>query len=281
MNNYNFARKRNFFGNLKVNTILVIINVIAFIAIQILLSINPDFLKYIALNPSNILQGKFLWTFLTSMFSHVAFWHLAFNMISLFFVGGLVEKIIGPKRYLFFYIASGLFAGIIFVLFAGFFGASSIGAKLFGDPGIFGVGASGAIFGLVGLLAILIPKKRIYLIAGPLAAIILQTVIQVIFPNNPFSNILDIIVTIYIFISIFLMFSFNSKMKKIILPIEMPFWIIPVAAIVPLVIISLFVPLPIGNSAHFGGLVLGLIYGIYLKSKFPKKTQMISKIFSR
>ena len=263
MNNF-IVRRRSLFGGLKLNTLLIIINIIAFIIIQILLSINPDFLRYIALNPSNILHGRFLWTFLTSMFSHVAFWHLAFNMISLFFLGSLVEKIIGPKRYLLFYIASGLFAGIVFVLLAGFFGGSFLGAKLFGNPGIFGVGASGAIFGLAGFLAVLIPKKRIYLIAGPLAAIILQAVIQAIFPNNPSSNIIDILVTIYIFISIFLMFSFNSKMKKIILPIEMPFWIIPIAAIVPLVIISLFVPLPIGNSAHFGGLVLGLIYGIYL-----------------
>lgn len=281
MKNYNLARKRGFFGNLKVNTILVIINVAAFIILQILLSINPNFLKYVALNPIGILQGKYLWTLLTNMFSHVLFWHLAFNMISLFFVGSLVEKIIGPKRYLLFYITSGLFAGIIFVLLAGFFGDSSLGAKLFGNPGISGVGASGAIFGLVGLLAILIPRKRIYLIAGPLIAIILQAIIQTIFPNNSFSNILDIFVTIYIFISIFLMFSFNSRMKKIVLPIEMPFWIIPIAAIVPLVIISLFVLLPIGNSAHFGGLVLGLIYGIYLKYKFPKKTQMISKMLSR
>jgi membrane associated rhomboid family serine protease len=62
-------------------------------------------------------------------------------------------------------------------------------------------------------------------------------------------------------------------MRKIILPLDLAFWIVPLVAIVPLVVISIFVELPIGNSAHFGGLIIGLIYGFYLKRKFKNKTK--------
>ena len=50
--------------------------------------------------------------------------------------------------------------------------------------------------------------------------------------------------------------------------------------IFPLILIGLFINLPIGNSAHLGGLVVGIVYGIYLKRKYPKKTKSISRHFS-
>ena len=174
--NYRFAPRK---FHLSVNTILILINILMFILLSILVAINPNFINYFAITPSLILHGQYLWTFLTSMFSHVYFWHIAFNMISLFFVGILIERILGPRRYLFFYLAAGLFAGLIFVLLAGFFGTSTLGASLFGNPNVSGLGASGAIFGLVGLLAVLTPKNRVYLITGPLIAIILESVLIV------------------------------------------------------------------------------------------------------
>ncbi len=276
---YRFVPGRKKF-HFSVNTVLILVNVLMFIFLSILIAINPDFITYFALNPSNILHGQYLWTLLTSVFSHVYFWHIAFNMISLFFVGILAERILGPKRYLFFYISAGLFAGIVFVLLAGFLGTSTLGASLFGSPDVAGLGASGAIFGLIGLLAILTPKNRIYLIAGPLIAIILESVL-INFLSPSLSNSIDLVVTIYVFFSIFAMFSSNSLVRKSVIPINMPFWTLPLVTIIPLFVIGLFVSLPIANSAHLGGLVFGLAYGLYLKYKFPRKTQMISKIFSR
>ena len=65
---------------------------------------------------------------------------------------------------------------------------------------------------------------------------------------------------------IFSLFSFNPSFRKFAVPVELPMWLLPIIAIVPLVVLEFFVNLPIGNSAHIGGLLVGLLYGFYLKS---------------
>ena len=77
------------------------------------------------------------------------------------------------------------------------------------------------------------------------------------------------------------MLSFSPVLRKIAVPLEMPFWLLPIIAIVPLVIIGLFINLPIGNTAHLGGLLIGLAYAYYLKKKYKRKTEMIKKYFSK
>ncbi|MCK9595659.1 rhomboid family intramembrane serine protease [Candidatus Pacearchaeota archaeon] len=278
MESYTLQQKRKFFS-LNLNLILIILNILFFFIVLITSSFYADLHKYIALTPELIIKGEFVWTLLTSMFVHASFPHLFFNMISLFFLGSLVEKIIGRKRFLWFYLASGIFAGLFFALLAGFFGFG-IWEKLFGNPSIAGVGASGAIFGLVGILAVLIPKKKVYLVGGPLIAIISQAIMETLFPGNAVVMTLGFLLNIYIFISIFAIFSFNPVMRKIALPIELSFWFVPVVAIVPLVIIGLFVNLPIGNTAHLGGFIVGLVYGFYLKNKYRNKTKYISRFFN-
>jgi membrane associated rhomboid family serine protease len=249
---YPVNKKRSFLSSLSLNTILIIFNVLAFIVFTIILSAKILPMDFVAIKPSNVFQGKAIWTFFTSMFMHASFTHLLVNMFSLFFIGSLVEKIIGRRRYVWFYIFSGIFAGLVYSLFAYFLGGSVIGARVFGGPDTLAVGASGAIFGLAGLLAVLIPNKKVYLIAGPLIAIIFEAIFNFIFPSAAIANVLDIIITIGI-------------------PIEMPFWLLPIIAIVPLIIIGLFVELPIGNMAHFGGLIAGLLYGLFLKARYKNK----------
>ena len=145
--------KKSIFGLLSATTTLIILNVLAFIMFLILLVLfrnnTQSLYDFVALSPLNILHGKYLWTFITSMFMHGNLAHLFFNMFSLAFIGSFVEKIIGRKRFISFYLISGLFAGIVFVALSGLFGNSILGAKIFGDPNISGVGASGAIFGLL------------------------------------------------------------------------------------------------------------------------------------
>lgn len=261
---------------------IIILNVLVLIIASIIsLFIGQEAVfGFLGLTPSLIMKGQNLWTIITSIFMHAGVLHLFFNMISLSFIGLFIERIIGKKRFLFFYLIAGIFAGIFFVLLAYFFGNSELGARLFGSPDIIGVGASGAIFGLVGLIAVLTPKNKVYLIAGPLIAIIVDAISGNLFNEN-IANVISIICTIYIVFAIFFMFSFNPRKRRLALPIEMPFWLLPIVAIVPLVIIGLFVKLPIGNSAHLGGLIIGLIYGFYLKKKYPKKTAFITRVFSK
>ena len=189
------------------------------------------------------------------------------NIFSLFFIGNFLEKIIGKKRFLLVYLISGVIGCIFFVLSGIIFSNSSSG-----------IGASGAIFGLLGALAILVPYSKIYLIAGPLLLILVQFVIGPFIPQN-IIFLFSLIINILIFAMIFAIFSFNPALRKFAVPVELHMWLLPIVAIVPLVILEFFIDLPIGNSAHIGGLFLGIFYGFYLKNKFPRKTKMINRHF--
>lgn len=215
-------------SNLSVVGWLILINIIFFI-IGLFIFTLPEGINYLALKPSNIFQGKFLWTLITHMFMHGGIFHLLINMFVLYSLGGLNEKIIGRKRFIWFYIISGLFAGILSVLLSGFYGNTQLGARIFGSPDTFMVGASGAIFAIAGLFVILLPKIR--------------------------------------FVIIFL-----------------PFFSLPAYIMVPLVLLMTWLAtiagnFPIGNVAHLGGFLAGLIYGLYLKTKYRKKVMVLQKMF--
>ena len=167
--------RKGFLRNLSVTGWLILVNVVFFIAAIILLYMDENFLNYIALKPVDVMHGKYLWTFLTSMFMHApgqgvfAFLsvHMIVNMFVLFSLGGLMEKIIGRKRFLWFYLLAGIFAGLMFVLLSYFFGNGGIGENIFGSPDIPAVGASGAIFAIAGLFVLLTPKMRFSIIFFP------------------------------------------------------------------------------------------------------------------
>lgn len=263
-------KKNGFWESFSLTNKFILFTVITSILGFIFLSIFGEdfFLNYIAIKPALVFSGKSLWTFFTSILVHGGFFHLFANMFSLFFLGNLLEKIIGSKRFFWVYIFSGLLGGIFYIFSAYFFGDLSVAA----------VGASGAIFGLLGVLAVLTPNSRIYLIVGPLILLFLQVVITGFLPNS-FLAVFSIIFNLLFILMIFSMFSFNSSLRKIAVPLELKMWVLPIVAIVPLVIIGFFVDLPIGNSAHFGGLVFGLIYGYYLRKKFPNKARIIRNTF--
>lgn len=263
--------KGNFFSNLSITNQLIIFNLIFYIiSLFILVSLGEEFfLNNLALTPSLILQGSSLWTLLTSMFTHVLFFHIFANMFSLFFIGNFLEKIIGKKRFFWIYLSSGILGGMFFIL-----------SGLIFNSNIPGIGASGAIFGILGVLAVLVPYSKIYLIVGPLILILINVVLSPIIPAN-FASPFNLIINLLIFMMIFAILSFNPSLRKFAIPLELPMWILPIVAIVPLVFIGFFVDLPIGNSAHIGGLFLGLLYGFYLRRKFPNKIKKIGRYFSR
>jgi len=146
---------------------LIALNVIISLVAFIFWAVYPTSVDYFALKPSNILQGKYIWTLILHMFSHGSPFHLLINMFALISLGGLSEKIIGRKRFLWFYSISGIFAGILSVFLSGYFGSTVWGAKVFGGPDIYMVGASGAIFAVAGLFVMLLPKVRFSIIFLP------------------------------------------------------------------------------------------------------------------
>lgn len=266
-------RKLRLFGGLNVTSKLILANLLFYLTSLFILAFFGDdfFIDNFALTPSLFLSGNNLWTIFTSMFSHVMFFHIFANMFSLFFIGNFLERIIGSRRMLGIYLVSGTVGGLFFAL-------SGSHLLPFLNNNVPGIGASGAVFGLLGVLAVLVPYSRIYLIVGPLILIMAEFVLQPFVPAN-FAASFSLIINVLIFVMIFAMFSFNSNLRKLAIPLELPMWLLPIVAIVPLAVIGFFVDLPIGNSAHIGGLFAGLVYGFYLRQKFPNKTRKISRHF--
>jgi len=274
-----YFNKSNIFRTISLTNWIIILNILIYILVSVLIYFigEQKVLYWFALSPNVLFSGA-IWQLFTSFFTHIWFPHLLFNMISLFFIGNFVEKIIGRKRFLRFYLVAGVFAGLFFAILSFWFG-SGIGEKIFLSPSEYSVGASGALFALLGILAILTPYSKVYLIAGPLIAIIIQSFLSYFYPNLTFLSVFNVLITFYFIASIFSIFSFNSTIRKIAIPIEMPIWLLPIVAIIPLIIIGLILPLPIGNMAHLGGLLVGLAYGLYIKKKYKRKSLMISRYF--
>jgi membrane associated rhomboid family serine protease len=90
------------------------------------------------------------WRLFTAAFLHYGPIHLAFNMLALWIFGSALEQVLGRGRFILLYVVSGL--------------AGSAGALLF-SPNAVTVGASGAIFGLMGA-ALVLERQRTYVFGG-------------------------------------------------------------------------------------------------------------------
>jgi membrane associated rhomboid family serine protease len=101
------------------------------------------------------------WRLFTAAFLHYGPIHLAFNMLALWFFGAAVETAIGRGRYLLVYMVSGL--------------AGSAGALVF-SPNSVTVGASGAIFGILGA-ALVLERQRNYVLGGGAIGIIVLNLV--------------------------------------------------------------------------------------------------------
>ncbi len=98
--------------------------------------------------PAEISRGIDLGTMFSSMFLHGSWLHLIGNMIYLWIFADNIEAIVGNFRFLFFYLAGGLVAGLMQVVISP-------------DSGIPCVGASGAIAAVMGAYIVMFPKSRI------------------------------------------------------------------------------------------------------------------------
>ena len=171
--------------------VLIVLNLLLFV-----LSIPfPGLIYLMGLQPASFLSAP--WTIVTTMFMHSGFGHIFANMLTLFFFGAFLTRLIEEKRFLIVYFLGGIVGSLSFVWLA--------------PPYSVAVGASGAIYAVGGVLTVLMPRLRVF-----------------VFP----------------------------------IPVPLPLWAVVIGGFV---IVS-FVP-GIAWQAHLGGLVFGLLAGLYFRRR--------------
>ena len=161
---------------------------------------------YLAFYPGYV--SVYPWMFVTSIFLHADLSHLFFNMMALFFFGTYLERMIGRKSFLVLFLVSGVIGNLGYLFTAS-------------DPLTPAIGASGAIYGVVGTLAVLAPLLMIFIYG---------------------------IIPLPMFVTAIL-------------------WTL-------LDLVGLFTPSGIAHGAHLGGMVVGVIYGLYLR--YPLITRRVT-----
>lgn len=117
------------------------------------------------------------WQVITHMFMHGGFWHIFFNMYTLFIFGSVVERIIGSKKFVLFYFICGLGAaalhtGAEYLQMQSYMNGAALGnvtalQQIAALKSIPTVGASGAIYGVLIGYAMLFPESRMTLLFPP------------------------------------------------------------------------------------------------------------------
>ncbi len=109
---------------------------------------------------SQLVSGDRPYSILTHLYIHGSILHLLMNMLFLMLMGMPFEQKIGPRKFLIIYFGSGIGAA----LFSGFFYLAMEGRVAFANPDIPGIGASGAIFGVMAAFAYRYPRDKIPMI---------------------------------------------------------------------------------------------------------------------
>lgn len=116
-------------------------------------ALGDGFVKLFAFTPALVMRQP--WMFVTAMFLHSGVLHLMFNMIALLFFGPLLEQRLGSKNFLAFYMVGGIIGNIGYYL-------TAPGANV---PGL---GASGAIYAVLGAMAVFEPNMTVFVGFFPL-----------------------------------------------------------------------------------------------------------------
>src|SRR3989338_5776362 len=133
-------------------------------------AIFPVFTEYISLEQKSWFQ---LWRFFTALFAHGSLSHLLYNLFALALFGSILESIIEARKFLAIFFFTGVTANVASILIY----PSSLGA-------------SGAIFGIIGTLVVLRPDMSVFAFGLPMpmfiAAIIwaIGDIIGIFIPSN-------------------------------------------------------------------------------------------------
>ena len=152
MQQYYRGNRRNGLWQMSpVNTIIIVINVVVFAVLTFLGdTTDVQFMHHHGANfwPSVIDEHEY-YRLLTCTFIHFGISHLFNNMLVLAYIGDNLERALGKVKYLVLYLAAGI-------------GSSAVSAvwSMFKDEYSVSGGASGAIFGVVGALLVIVIKNR-------------------------------------------------------------------------------------------------------------------------
>ena len=158
---------------------LLIVNFLAFAATWVLELRGIDLTQLLGLH--FFLASDFqIYQFFTYMFLHGGFTHIFFNMFALWMFGSVIERVWGPKKFIFYYIVCGIGAGITqeWVQYAtytiegisAYQYVSAGGVQMTTDAYInlwTTIGASGAVYGILLAFGMIFPNERLFIIPFP------------------------------------------------------------------------------------------------------------------
>lgn len=131
--------------------LLCLINIVVFLVLEMIG--NTEDSTFMALHGADnwrlVFENGEYYRLFTGMFLHFGIEHLASNMLSLFVIGRIVEKMTGSIKFLLIYLVSGLGASFLSCFY-----------YMVHNEMVVSAGASGAIFGIMGALAIIAFKQR-------------------------------------------------------------------------------------------------------------------------
>ena len=134
-----------------VNTLILVINVVLFIWMELSTQMEDLWLyRHGAIHVGAFIQNPQWWRLLASAFLHFSFSHLFGNMVVLWYMGNFLEQRIGSWRYLLFYVIVAVGANVISIIWYWYTY----------DWDVLTAGASGAIFGVVGMMAFIVICER-------------------------------------------------------------------------------------------------------------------------
>ena len=151
-------RRRGSYRGFSLNPVWTIIGINFLLFIITIISSNVFYL--LGLVPAAL--GERPWTIVTNMFVHASFWHIFGNMITLYFFGTFLSRLVGQSKFLLVYFGGGILGNILYILL--------------GEPFSIVVGASGAIFALAGALVMMMPNLRVlvyFIVPMPLWVVVL------------------------------------------------------------------------------------------------------------
>ena len=158
---------------------LLVINILAFMATWVLKNSGVDLNALLGLHFFKASDFR-VYQFVTYMFLHGGFTHILFNMFALWMFGSVIERVWGPKKFLFYYIVCGVGAGIVQEMvqygsyvyqgLAAYQYVNMGGMQISMDSYInlwTTIGASGAVYGILLAFGMIFPNERLFIIPFP------------------------------------------------------------------------------------------------------------------